>query len=190
VCSFDFTFRKCICESIALRASKFRVVDDYFYGDNEPVMSPKQRQIKGKIKRYEELILYRGHHICDSKTFIDFLPKLFCSTNETECNKLLNIEFWKIKKLRHPERQLRFLVKFQEQVKKLAYKDWNQKQKMKKNNKLKNDESDKKESSSKKDQINSKISKKSSKRKSNKVNDKLSFGEKRLSVAGVINKDK
>lgn len=35
VCSFDFTFRKCICESIALRAAKFNVVDQHFYGGSE-----------------------------------------------------------------------------------------------------------------------------------------------------------
>jgi hypothetical protein len=41
VCSFDFTFRKCICESIALRAQRFRVVDDHFYGENEPTADIK-----------------------------------------------------------------------------------------------------------------------------------------------------
>lgn len=36
VCSYDFTFRKIISDSITYKASKFKIVEDYFYGKNDP----------------------------------------------------------------------------------------------------------------------------------------------------------
>jgi hypothetical protein len=44
---------------------KFNVVQDYFYGVNEPRESLRIRQ-KKTITKYEDLIVFRGHHICDS----------------------------------------------------------------------------------------------------------------------------
>lgn len=104
---------------------------DYFYGKNEPKDTPKERQLNSTVRRYDELVIYRGHHICNSRTFIDHFPKLFCSSDENECNKLLNNEFLKIKKFKHPERLPRFLMKFQEHIKKIAIKDHYKKQKKK-----------------------------------------------------------
>jgi len=89
---------------MSYRTAKFNVVEDHFYGPNEPRKSSKERAKNSKVTKFEDLIIYRGHHICNSKTFTEHLPKLFISSNEVECDKLLNIEFWKIKKLKNPER--------------------------------------------------------------------------------------
>ena len=105
---------------------KFNVVQDYFYGKNEPKESLKTRQ-KKKITKFEDLVIYRGHHICDSQTFMNYLPKLFTNNDEAECNKLLNMDVLKIKKLKHAERQTRFLEKFKEQIRRWANRDYNQK---------------------------------------------------------------
>jgi hypothetical protein len=45
---------------------------------------------------------------------MNYLPKLFTNSDEVECDKLLNMDVLKIKKLKHPERQLRFLERFKE----------------------------------------------------------------------------
>jgi hypothetical protein len=35
---------------------------------------------------------------------MNYLPKLFTNSDEIECDKLLNMDVLKIKKLKHPER--------------------------------------------------------------------------------------
>lgn len=39
VCSFDFTYRKVIIETFAYKARRFNVVQDHFYGQNDPTQA-------------------------------------------------------------------------------------------------------------------------------------------------------
>ena len=55
------------------------------------------------------------------------LPKMFTSTNEAECEKLLNLDIFKFKKIKHPARYSKFLEKFKEQIKRLAQKEYQEK---------------------------------------------------------------
>ena len=73
VCSFDFTFRKVMSETSAYRIKKFNVIDDYFYGDNITTNRKIEYSKKhyasldpNRIISFDELIIYRGHHICNS----------------------------------------------------------------------------------------------------------------------------
>lgn len=77
---------------------------------------------------FDDLVVYRGHHICTSKTLVDFVGKLFVNQKEEECNKLLDMECFKIKKIKNPYKQVMYLERFKDNIKKLAIKDYNRKQ--------------------------------------------------------------
>ena len=128
ICSFDFTFRKIITDTIAFKVKKFRVVDDYFYGVNDRSMTypePMLGQLESTpIKSFNELIVYRGYHICTSQTFMNYLPRMFNNKSQDVQDKLLNYDIFKITKIRHPERYEKFLNHFKERVKRFAHKDY------------------------------------------------------------------
>ena len=56
-------FRKVLFDQISYRAKKFNVVEDYFYGADSIDYTILRRQ---KITKYEDLVIYRGKHICES----------------------------------------------------------------------------------------------------------------------------
>ena len=51
-------------------------------------------------------------------------PKMFTNANDEECRKLLDLEIFKLKKIKHPERYQQFLEKFRDKVKKFAQKEY------------------------------------------------------------------
>ena len=99
------------------------MVDDHFYGRADTRAAPPTLPSK-KITEFEDLVIYRGHHICDSKTFKDKLPKLFTSQKEEEADFLLNLDILKIKKFQHCEMQHPFLLRFKEDIRRIAYSDY------------------------------------------------------------------
>ena len=136
ICSFDFTFRKVMSDSSAYRVRKFNIVDEYFYGENITT-NRKIEQIRRQnalkqedpdyFVKFDDLVVYRGHHICNSQTFMTHLPKMFTSKNEEEVEKLVSLDILTIKKIKHPERQVRFLEKLKEKVKAFQYKEYQMK---------------------------------------------------------------
>jgi hypothetical protein len=128
VCSFDFTFRKIITDTMAFKAQKFKVVEDYFFGANDPRATrpdADQNAITAqRVQSYSELVIYRGYHICNSATFMNYLPRMFNNKNQEVCDKLLDFDIFKINKIRHPERYEKFLNHFKERVKRFAHKDF------------------------------------------------------------------
>jgi hypothetical protein len=52
------------------------------------------------------------------------LPKMFTSKIDEECEKLVSLDILTIKKIKHPERQTRFLEKFKEIIKRFQYKEY------------------------------------------------------------------
>ena len=83
ICSFDFTFRKILTDTVSFKVSKFNVVQNYFYGSNDPLVNPRianKRKFEG-VKGYHELVVYRGYHICNSQTFMNYLPRMLNNKN-------------------------------------------------------------------------------------------------------------
>jgi hypothetical protein len=78
VCTFDFTFRDVNSDQLIFKAMKFNVIDGFYYGENEGLKEHGRRS-----EKYEDLILYRGPHLCQSKSFTFFLPRLFNGTDES-----------------------------------------------------------------------------------------------------------
>jgi len=76
-----------------------------------------------KVKKFEDLVIFRGSHICTSRSFMKHFPKMFISQEEPECEKLLNHDIFKLPKIKLQQRQYRFLEKFKEFVIKSRYKD-------------------------------------------------------------------
>ena len=52
---------------------------------------------------------------------------MFTSKNEEEVEKLVSLDILTIKKIKHPERQVRFLEKLKEKVKAFQYKEYQMK---------------------------------------------------------------
>lgn len=142
VCAFDFTFRKIISDCVTFRAAKINVVPDYFYGQNDPLLgAPKdhvllrrweQREVGDPVTSFEDLVVYRGIHICDSETFKLQISKMFNHRDQEHCDKLLNLDVFKINKIKHQERYEKFLTRFKDEVKKFARKDYYQRLQRKK----------------------------------------------------------
>lgn len=65
-------------------------------------------------------MLYRGDHVCKSRTFMKSLPRLFNSQEEEDCDPLVNMEVLKINKIQHPWKQHKILMKFRDNVKTLG----------------------------------------------------------------------
>lgn len=128
ICSFDFTFRKIITDTTAYKVKKFNVVPEYFYGANDPQLKNPHLDVnqvlRQKVQSFNELVIYRGYHICNSQTFMNYLPRMFNNKNQEVCDKLLNFDIFKINKIRHPERYEKFLNHFKERVKRFAHKDY------------------------------------------------------------------
>ena len=49
-----------------MKVSKFKIVQNYFYGRNDPILQNKEFGKVDKVLKYEDLIIYRGIHICNS----------------------------------------------------------------------------------------------------------------------------
>jgi hypothetical protein len=50
-------------------------------------------------------------------------PKMFTSDKEEECDKILNLDMLKLKKINHPEKYTTFLQKFKEKIIRFADRD-------------------------------------------------------------------
>ena len=101
-------------ESLAFRAAKFNVVEDYFYGRNQNLAEERK-----PVTNFEDLVVLRGHHICTSKTFMKYLPKFFNSEEDREAENLMNFQTLKYQKILKPQSHIKYIEKFQEYVKKL-----------------------------------------------------------------------
>ena len=113
---------------MAYKVKKFKVVSDYFYGKNDPCLKNPElsasHPASRKVQSYSELVIYRGYHICNSQTFMNYLPRMFNNKDQEVCDKLVNFDIFKINKIRHPERYEKFLNHFKERVKRFAHKDY------------------------------------------------------------------
>jgi|TARA_B110000285_G_C14685580_1_gene406692 hypothetical protein len=52
---------------------------------------------------------------------------MFTSKDEEECERLVSLDILTIKKIKHPERQTRFLEKLKEKIKSFQYKEYQMK---------------------------------------------------------------
>ena len=50
---------------------------------------------------FDDLVIYRGKHICGSETFKLQLMKMFNTEDQEECDKLLNLDVFKMQKFQH-----------------------------------------------------------------------------------------
>ena len=124
-----------------MRAAKFHIVDDYYYGKNDPLKNtPKDsflmdfwenRPEAQHATTYDDLVVYRGMHICNSKTFKLQFIKMFNNEQQVECDKLMNLDVFKIKKIKHQERYDKFLNRFKDEVKRFAHEEYKAKKKVK-----------------------------------------------------------